>query len=111
MKNRKDQDVAKLWQQLKHSPTQPELWLNLAGNYTKLGLPWQAGYAARQTIRLDTKMLTELQAIGCVHFQDESQGDAILGRAEMPQSDTKTERFSLQVQDCPGDWLTRTVHS
>ena len=106
MKNRKDQDVAKLWQQLKHSPTQSELWLNLAGNYTKLGLPWQAGYAARQTTRLDATLLTELQAIGCVHFQDESQGDALLGRAEMPQSDAMVERFSLQVQDCPGDWLT-----
>ena len=106
MNNRGDQDVAKLWQQLKHSPTQPDLWLNLAGNYTRLGLPWQAGYAARQTIRLDAKLITRLQAIGCVHFQDESQGDALLGRADMPHADAMVERFSLQVQECPGDWLT-----
>ena len=99
-------DIALLWQRLRQSAAQPAVWLELARSYTDHGLPWQAGYAARQALRLDASLLPQLQALDVRHWQDAAAGDALLGRAALPEAESLAERFSSRLKDCPGDWLT-----
>ena len=49
-------NAATLWQKLRLSIAQPALWLEIARDYSEHGLPWQAGYAARQALRLDAAL-------------------------------------------------------
>ena len=99
-------DVAALWQQLALSPTQAPVWLALARGYTAQGLPWQAGYTARQALRCDTTLGTALKDLKLTAWQDVSAGDALLGRATLPEAATLCEAFALCVAACPGDWLS-----
>ncbi len=95
-----------LWQSLRQSAAQPEVWLELAHSYTELDLPWQAEYTARQALRLDTSLEQRLPVSAVGHRQDTSGGDALLGRAALPDASLLAERFSARVEACPGDWLT-----
>src|SRR5688572_1075866 len=99
-------DIAMLWQRLRRSATQPELWLELARRYAACALPWQAGYAARQALRLDAALRPRLQALDMGPWQDAAKGDALLGRAALPEAAILAERFSARLAVCPGDWLT-----
>ncbi|MBL8397990.1 MAG: hypothetical protein JNL84_07590 [Candidatus Accumulibacter sp.] len=49
---------ASLWFTLRSAPTQSRRWLELAGEYRCHDLPWQAGYAARQALRLNPGLRT-----------------------------------------------------
>lgn len=99
-------DAAAYWRLLKQSPTQATVWLELAEYYGLLGLPWQAGYAARQALRCAVDLRPRLEALGIDHWQDPAAGDGLLGRASLPEAAVLLERFSRVFQDCPGDWLT-----
>jgi hypothetical protein len=44
--------VSPRWRALRQHPVQPDTWFGLAGDYAARGLPLQAGYAARQALRL-----------------------------------------------------------
>lgn len=99
-------NAAMLWQRLRQSATQSALWLDLARSYAADGLPWQAGYAARQAQRLDADLLPQLQALDIAHSQDTAGGDALLGRATLPDAALLAERFNARLNECPGDWLT-----
>lgn len=99
-------DVAILWQQLAQSASQSTAWLELALGYAGFGLPWQAGYSARQALRFDATLRPVLQALDIGQWQDATTGDALLGRASLPEADELAKRFHARVKDCPGDWLT-----
>lgn len=100
------QDVATYWQLLRKSVTQASVWLELARQYARLDLPWQAGYAARQTVRCDAALRPQLQTLDICQWQDATAGDALLGRAALPEAVELAKRFSAVLQECPGDWLT-----
>lgn len=102
----KNNDVGMLWQQLRHSAVQPALWLDLARSYAGHGLPWQAGYAARQAVRFDASVLPQLQALDVGAWQDTAAGDALLGRITLAEGASLAERFAARVKQFPGDWLT-----
>jgi len=95
-----------LWQSLRQSVAQPTVWLDLARSYASRGLPWQAGYAARQALRLDAGLEAQLQALDIGPWHDTSAGDALLGRTTLPEAAALAERFSAVVNECSGDWLT-----
>lgn len=101
-----ENNTALLWQQLAQSAAQPTLWLALARNYAGLGLPWQAGYAARQALRCDATLAPALNVLTLGPWQDVAAGDALLGRSALPETAALAERFALQITECPGDWLT-----
>lgn len=101
-----ENDVAKLWQRLGQSATQPAVWLALARSYAGQGLPWQAGYAARQALRFDAALAPALQALDIGSWQEATAGDALLGRATLPEAAALAERFIARLKACPGDWLT-----
>ncbi len=94
------------WALLRTSPTQPALWLDLARSYAGRGLPWQAGYAARQALRLDAGLAAELQDLEIGAWQDANSGDALLGRPALPEAASLMERYSVLVNESSGDWLT-----
>ena len=99
-------DVAVLWRQLRSFATRPALWLDLARCYAGRGLLWQAGYAARQTYRLEASLLVQLQALKLGAWQDPAAGDALLGGLALVDVGALTQRFAQAVAQCPGDWLT-----
>lgn len=101
-----ENDVGMLWQMLRQSAMQPVLWLDLARSYAECGLPWQAGYAARQALRLDANLKPQLQALDMGLWQDIAAGDALLGWAVLPDAAVLAEKFSARLNECPGDWLT-----
>jgi protein O-GlcNAc transferase len=98
--------ISTLWARLKTSVVQPAVWLDLAGAYAAEGLPWQAGYAARQALRCDTSLKPRLDALGIGSWQDAAGGDGLLGRARVPEAEAMADRFSGQVARSPGDWLS-----
>jgi protein O-GlcNAc transferase len=101
-----------LWARLRQAVAQPEVWLDLARLYAAHQLPWQAGYAARQAVRMDAGLLPELQALEAQgglragQWQDPATGDGLLGRAHLPESASMAQRFHEIVKASPGDWLT-----
>jgi protein O-GlcNAc transferase len=101
-----DNDAALVWQRLRRSPTQPDVWFDLALSYAKYGLPWQAGYAARQALRIDATLATALDALAIPPWRDPATGDGLLGRATLPQSQALAKRFFIRVCAHPGDWLS-----
>jgi predicted O-linked N-acetylglucosamine transferase (SPINDLY family) len=94
------------WAEIKRQPNQPAVWLRLAQHYAQQGLPWQAGYAARQTQRLNPQALPQLQALAIPQWQDMQAGDALLGRANLAEASALAERFAQVGATAPGDWLT-----
>jgi protein O-GlcNAc transferase len=105
-KDTDQQDASTLWQRLKQSATQPLVWLALAKNYHDRGLPWQAGYAARQAQRLDASLESQIQQLGITNWKDATSGDALLGRSMLPEAASLEERFHACVKAYSGDWLT-----
>ncbi|MBK7674890.1 MAG: hypothetical protein IPJ27_09035 [Candidatus Accumulibacter sp.] len=99
-------DATKLWRQLRASPRQASVWLELARDYRRHALPWQAGHAARQALRCDPAIRPQLDALDLGPWQDPAAGDAQLGRPTLPQASALVEQFSARTQACPGDWLT-----
>lgn len=106
METTNSNDVATLWQQLRHAAAQPLVWLELARSYAAQELSWQAGYAARQALRLDASLRAQLQTLGIANWQDAAGGDGLLGRAELAQAAELALRFYASVKACAGDWLT-----
>ena len=98
--------IGALWREVAAGPAQARPWRDLARAYAAEGLPWQAGYSARQTLRLNPAWLPELQALGIDRWQDGSAGDALLGRAELADADELALRFADWLQQQPGDWLS-----
>ena len=100
------QAVALLWATLATAPTQLAPWLDLARAYAAASLPWQAGYAARQALRLDSTQQAALQALAIPGWQDPALGDAQLGRPSLASAAAQAARCQAQVAACPGDWLS-----
>ena len=98
--------VGSLWQQLAVSPGQPELWLALARAYAADSLPRQMTYASRQALRLDSSLGPQLTALANEPWPDTSSGDALLGRAFLPETASLVARFTARAKQVPGDWLT-----
>ena len=103
---RNDTDVALPWQQLRHAAAQPAPWLALAQAYARDGLPWQAGYAARQALRADASLLPTLQRLDIAPWRDAAAGDGLLGRPSLAQAGTMARRLHARLRASPGDWLT-----
>ncbi|MHB1216264.1 MAG: O-linked N-acetylglucosamine transferase, SPINDLY family protein [Thiobacillus sp.] len=98
--------LSRQWALLRTSAVQAQVWFELARDYAGHGLPWQAGYAARQALRFDASMLPRLQALDMGAWQDSAAGDALLGRATLPEASALAERFAARLKQFPGDWLT-----
>lgn len=99
-------DIFGLWAKLRATPVQAEVWLELARHYSRRDLPWQASYAARQALRCDVTLRPQLEALNLGAWQDAAAGDALLGRAVLPEAATLAEHFSAAVSESPDDWLT-----
>ncbi|MBK7674885.1 MAG: hypothetical protein IPJ27_09010 [Candidatus Accumulibacter sp.] len=91
-------DTAELWRQLRASPRQASVWLELARDYRR--------HAARQALRCDAAVRAQLDALDLGPWQDPAAGDAQLGRPTLPQASALVEQFSARASACPGDWLT-----
>ncbi len=100
------QNMTILWQLLKQFPVQALVWLELARRYANNGLPWQASYAARQALRCDAALRPQLDALNIENWQDATTGDALLGRAALPEAAAFAEHFATMAVQEPGDWLT-----
>ena len=99
--------AGRLWRQLAESPAQPALWLGLARDYAAAGFPWQMAYAARQALRFDPALGPQLEALAADgSWQDTASGDALLGRAVLPEAASLAEQFTARVAHVPDDWLT-----
>ncbi|MFM9971012.1 MAG: hypothetical protein ACKVQK_21670 [Burkholderiales bacterium] len=94
------------WLALRAAPAHAQHWFELARIYAAENLDWQAGYAARQALRCDASLKSQLLALDLGAFQDVAAGDALLGRASLPDAAARVARFAKQREDCPGDWLT-----
>lgn len=99
-------DAGSPWARLRISAVQANVWLELARDYAGRRLPWQAGYAARQALRCDATLRPQLDALGIDRWQDASVGDALLGRATLPEAAALARQFSAAVDASPGDWLS-----
>jgi predicted O-linked N-acetylglucosamine transferase (SPINDLY family) len=97
--------VCALWRQLRQDPLQAPAWLALARDYAARALPWQAGYAARQALRLDPSLRRLLDQLPS-EVWDDGGGDALLGRAALPRAHALADRFQGAAAACPGDWLS-----
>ena len=99
--------AGRLWRQLAESPAQPALWLELARDYAAAGFRWQMAYAARQALRFDPALGPQLEALAADgSWQDTASGDALLGRAVLPEVASLAEQFTARVAHVPDDWLT-----
>ena len=98
--------VDDLWRQLATTPTWAQPWLALARLYKASGLAWQALYTARQAVRLNANLKSQVHALALEPLDKEVQSDALLGRANLPEAAALAERFALQLKACPGDWLS-----
>ncbi len=97
--------ICACWRQLRQDPLRALVWLALARNYAARDLPWQAGYAGRQALRLDPALRCVLDRLAPGVLND-SVGDALLGRAVPPRAKQLVERFAAAVEAFPGDWLS-----
>jgi predicted O-linked N-acetylglucosamine transferase (SPINDLY family) len=98
--------ISNQWQLLRGSALKATAWLDLAREYGHRGLQWQAGYAARQALRCDAALLSQLEPLGIGAWRDVSAGDALLGRVVLPQASVLAERFAAAVEEYPDDWIT-----
>jgi len=79
--NANGSDIAVMWQQLRQSATLTAVWWRLAHKYAAQGLPWQAGYAARQAVRLDASLEPKCQKLNIGQWKEADGGDGLLGRS------------------------------
>ncbi len=102
--------ISTQWRALRLSATQVQVWINLVRRYAEYSLPWQAAYTARQALRFDATLLTQLapllQNLKVENWQDAKVGDSWLNRMNPSQAALLVEQFAAQMQVCPGDWLT-----
>lgn len=98
--------ISAKWIMLRQSVAHAQAWSDLAHIYAGHGLPWQAGYAARQALRLDAALGPGLQVLGMGAWQAAAAGDALLGRSVLSEAALLVEQFEAQLKECPGDWLT-----
>ncbi len=98
--------ISSAWLALRGAPLQAPVWLDLARAYALRGLPWQAGYAARQAVRCDPALDSQLDALEIGPWRDAAAGDGLLWRRELPDAAMLAGKFSAAVRDCPGDWLS-----
>jgi Flp pilus assembly protein TadD len=94
------------WQTLRQSPIQAGAWLELAADYRDRNLRWQASYAARQALRCDARLQPKLNALDIGAWQDAATGDALLGRATLPEAAAFAAAFASAVKQNPDDWLS-----
>jgi predicted O-linked N-acetylglucosamine transferase (SPINDLY family) len=94
------------WRQVAATPTQAGPWQDLARAYAAADLPWQAGYSARQALRLDAGLRDALQALAIPRWQDAAAGDALLGRPALADGQALARRLAVWLQQEPGDWLS-----
>ena len=80
--------IGALWREVAAGPAQAGPWRDLARAYAKADLPWQAGYSARQALRLDAGLLGALQALNIPRWQDAALGDALMGRPSLNDAET-----------------------
>ena len=66
----------------------------------------QAGYAARQALRLDASLLAQLQGLELGPWQDPAAADAWLVNATQADASAPAQRFADSLTQAPGDWLT-----
>lgn len=104
-RTREAEAIGPLWRQVTSTPANAAAWLDLATHYDRADLPWQSAYAARQAVRLDASLAPRVQSLRHAGRSSES-GDALLGRAALPEAAALQERFQAWVAGCPGDWLT-----
>ena len=95
-----------LWIALTQSLLQPTVWFELAKGYGAEKLPWQAGYAARQAVRVDGGILPRVEALHLVGWQTEEIPPPLLGNGDVSETAGQIGRFRQQVTIHPGDWLT-----
>ena len=98
--------VVSAWQALRADPRQSRRWLELAADYQRHRLPWQAAYAARQALRCEPALQPQVGALHLAPEPNASGGDAQLGRPTLPQAGALIAQFSARTRDNPGDWLT-----
>jgi predicted O-linked N-acetylglucosamine transferase (SPINDLY family) len=100
--------VSARWNGLRADPAQAPAWLELARDYAARALPWQAGYAARQALRLDPGLAPACNALRLGDWAGAGAADSQLGRAELEAgaAEALIERFGAAVAACPGDWLS-----
>ena len=98
--------ISQAWLSLRNASVQPLAWLALARDYARLGLFWQAGYAARQALRCDAALAAPLDALEIGPWRDAASGDGLLGRAELADAGALAKKFLTAVKDFPGDWLS-----
>ncbi len=95
-----------LWLTLATKPLQPAVWLQLAHVYRAGKLLWQAGYTARQAVRLDGSVRSRVEALDLVGWHNDDSLPFLLGRGEPSERAVLTRQFLKQVTQYPGDWLT-----
>ena len=95
-----------LWIALTQSLLQPTVWFELAKGYGAEKLSWQAGYAARQAVRVDRGILPRVEALHLVGWQNEEIPPPLLGNGDVSETAGQIGRFRQQVTIYPGDWLT-----
>lgn len=99
-------DISAKWQSLRTDAVQGAVWLALARRYEERSLRWQARYAARQAVRCDLTLRAQVEASNLDAGHDAAAGDALLGRAVLPEAAALAARFSAAVTGDPDDWLT-----
>jgi predicted O-linked N-acetylglucosamine transferase (SPINDLY family) len=97
--------ICACWRQLRLDPLQAPPWLALAQDYATRQLPWQAGYTARQALRIDPSLRPALERLPPEVWIDDA-GDARLGLPALPQAARLAGLFLDAVAACPGDWLS-----
>jgi predicted O-linked N-acetylglucosamine transferase (SPINDLY family) len=97
--------ISACWRQLRADPLQAAPWRALAHDYAARGLPWQAGYTARQTLRIDPSLRQDLDRLPPGVWID-AAGDGQLGLPALPQAARLGGLFLDAVAAAPGDWLS-----
>jgi len=67
--------IRALWREVAAGPAQAGPWRDMARACAKADLPWQAGYSARQTLRLNPAL--DLQALAIDRWPGASAGEAL----------------------------------
>jgi predicted O-linked N-acetylglucosamine transferase (SPINDLY family) len=94
-------NVDALWLLLAREPANASHWQALARAYAACELPWQATYARRQALRVDSASTEKPPAPA-----HDPRGDSRLGQDRLDDAAALIERFRARVATSPGDWRT-----